>query len=319
MVRLSVLLFVLLSFSCKEEDTKDIPDLDFRSEMRQFVQELSIYAKERKSDFLIIPQNGQEILTLNSEANGPLATQYIKAIDAVGREDLFYGYTADDVSTPPVDRDFLIDFCNIAKANNKVVLVTDYCFTQSKMDDSFNQNKGKGFVSFAANQRELDNIPSYPSTIRDLNANDIISIDQAKNFLYLINSSAYTGKKEFLDAIRATNYDLVLIDLFFNEEQLTVADITSLKLKATGGKRLVVCYMSIGEAEDYRYYWKDLDKGLTGSVNPDWPGNYVVNYWEPAWKQIIFGNDQSYTKRIIEAGFDGVYLDIIEAYESFEK
>ena len=319
MVRSLILLFVLLITSCKDDENQDIPDLDFREQMRQFVQGISAYSKAKRNNFFIIPQNGQEILTSNSELNGPLATNYISAIDAVGREDLFYGYLADDVSTPAVDRDFLIGFCNIAKANNKAVLVTDYCFTQSKMDDSFSQNTAKGFVSMAADKRELTNIPAYPALIRNLNTNNITTINQARNFLYLINSSAYTSKQKFIDAIKATNYDVVLIDLFFNEEQLTTADVTSLKSKANGASRLVICYMSIGEAENYRYYWKSLDKGLTLEVNPNWPGNYVIKYWEPVWQQIIFGNDQSYTKRIIDAGFDGAYLDIIEAYESFEK
>ena len=319
MVRSLILLFIIAITSCKDDETQDIPNLDFREQMRQFVQGISAYSKTKKTNFLIIPQNGQEILTSNSEVNGPLATNYISAIDAVGREDLFYGYTADDVSTPAADRDYLIGFCNIAKANNKTVLVTDYCFTQSKMDDSFSQNTIKGFVSMAADKRELTNIPAYPAPIRNLNTNNITTINQAKNFLYLINSSAYTSKQKFIDAIKATNYDIVLIDLFFNEEQLTIADVTSLKSKANGATRLVISYMSIGEAEDYRYYWKSLDKELTLNVNPNWPGNYVVKYWEPAWQQVIFGNDQSYTKRIIDAGFDGAYLDIIEAYESFEK
>ena len=319
MVRSLILLFVLLITSCKDDENQDIPDLDFREQMRQFVQGISAYSKAKRNNFLIIPQNGQEILTSNSELNGPLATNYISAIDAVGREDLFYGYLADDVSTPASDRDLLIGFCNIAKANNKAVLVTDYCFTQTKMDDSFSQNTTKGFVSMAADKRELNNIPAYPAPIRNLNTNNITTINQAKNFLYLINSSAYTSKQKFIDAVKSTSYDVVLIDLFFNEEQLTTADITSLKFKANGAARLVICYMSIGEAEDYRYYWKGLDKKLTLNVNPNWPGNYVVKYWEPAWQQVIFGNDQSYTKRIVDAGFDGAYLDIIEAYESFEK
>ena len=32
------------------------------------------------------------------------------------------------------------------------------------------------------------------------------------------------------------------------------------------------------------------------------------------WQEIIYGNDDSYAKKIIDAGFNGVYLDNIEAY-----
>lgn len=276
-----------------------------------------MYAKNIDPDFLIVPQNGQEILTTNSDPDGPLATDYIDAIDAVGREDLFYGYTGDDKPTPAGDRDFLISICDVAKENGKLVMVTDYCSTNSKMDDSYAQNEAKGYVSFAADHRELNNIPAYPAAIYNVNDNDITSAGEVKNFLYLINPS-FSTKQEFIEAVQATNYDLVLMDLYFNETELTAADVEALKTKANGGSRLVICYMSIGEAEDYRYYWSDLDKNLVCRENPDWKGNFAVKYWEADWKSVIYGNEQSYLKKILDAGFNGVYLDIIEAYETFE-
>ena len=32
----------------------------------------------------------------------------------------------------------------------------------------------------------------------------------------------------------------------------------------------------------------------------------------------MYGNNSSYTKMILDAGFDGAYLDIIDGYEYFE-
>lgn len=312
-----VLFLFLIACSDKETKKCDVPDLDFRQEMREFVQEISVYAKNIDPDFLIVPQNGQEILTTNSDPDGPLATDYIDAIDAVGREDLFYGYTGDDKATPAADRDFLISLCDVAKDNGKLVMVTDYCSTHSKMDDSYDQNDAKGYVSFAADHRELNNIPAYPAAIHNVNENDITSASDVNNFLYLINPE-FSTKQQFIEAVQATNYDLVLVDLYFNEEELTAADIESLKTKANGGSRLVICYMSVGEAEDYRYYWNGLDKNLICRENPNWKGNFAVKYWEADWKSVIYGNEQSYLKKILDAGFNGVYLDIIEAYETFE-
>lgn len=312
-----VLFLFLIACSDKETKKCDVPDLDFRQEMREFVQEISVYAKNIDPDFLIVPQNGQEILTTNSDPDGPLATDYIDAIDAVGREDLFYGYTGHDKATPAADRDFLISLCDVAKDNGKLVMVTDYCSTHSKMDDSYDQNDAKGYVSFAADHRELNSIPAYPAAIHNVNDNDITSASDVKNFLYLINPE-FSTKQQFIEAVQETNYDLVLVDLYFNEEELTAADIESLKTKANGGSRLVICYMSVGEAEDYRYYWNGLDKNLICRENPDWKGNFAVKYWEADWKSVIYGNEQSYLKKILDAGFNGVYLDIIEAYETFE-
>ena len=98
--------------------------------------------------------------------------------------------------------------------------------------------------------------------------------------------------------------------------------INTLKTKNNGGKRLVISYMSIGEAEDYRYYWKsgwDINPPVwLADENPYWLGNYKVRYWIKEWQDIIFGSESSYLKKIIDAGFDGVYLDIIDAFEYFE-
>ena len=86
---------------------------------------------------------------------------------------------------------------------------------------------------------------------------------------------------------------------------------------------MLIAYMSIGEAEDYRYYWNEewgnVKPSWFASENPEWEGNYVVYYWDSNWQSIIYGNDNSYLKKIIDAGFDGVYLDIIDAFTYFEN
>lgn len=91
------------------------------------------------------------------------------------------------------------------------------------------------------------------------------------------------------------------------------------------GERSVLAYLSIGEAEDYRYYWDpawdddgdgEPDPGAPtwlGPSNPEWEGNYKVRYWDPEWQEVLLG-DGGYLERIEGAGFDGVYLDIIDAY-----
>ncbi len=121
-----------------------------------------------------------------------------------------------------------------------------------------------------------------------------------------------------INAIAATNYDIVLIDLFFNEEEWTSSEIGQLKNKANGGQRKVISYISIGSAEKFRYYWK---KGW-GLHHPLWlkrkyegyDDEFWVKFWKKDWQDIIYGNDDSYMKKILNAGFDGAYLDNVEAY-----
>jgi cysteinyl-tRNA synthetase len=298
--------------------------VDYKQNMRDFVQSLSAYAKTRHPGFLIIPQNGPEIMTNDGTETGVPDSAYLAAIDGAGREDLLYGYDEDNVATPSEERDLMLSFATLAEQHGVQVLVTDYCSTPSNVDDSYSRNAARGFTSFAADSRELDRIPSYPSEPYGVNNLDIVTLADAKNFLYLIApDNIYGSKAEFISALAATQYDCFIIDAFFGAEILTSGDIAALKIKPAGGNRLVIAYLSIGEAEDYRFYWQqswDSDPpSWLSSENPAWPGNYKVRYWDPGWQAIIYGGQDSYLDKILDAGFDGAYLDIIEAFEYFEN
>ena len=136
----------------------------------------------------------------------------------------------------------------------------------------------------------------------------------------LVHNWLYQLQGYDLDQIRASAFHLVVMDYSSDGSEAgewPPAIISSLKA-SPGGEKKVVAYMSIGEAEDYRFYWQD-GWGVGNPYwiveeNPDWPGNYRVMYWESGWQDIIFGWPESYLDRIIAQGFDGVYLDIVDAY-----
>jgi cysteinyl-tRNA synthetase, unknown class len=296
--------------------------INYRQQMRSLIQDISTQARSVNPDFLIIPQNGLELLTVDGVSDGEPVDDYIDAIDGVGQEDLFYGYENPDQATSSEQSQYLISFLNLANNLDLKTLVIDYCSSLSHVDDSYRVNSERRYVSFAADHINLDNIPNYPETpFNESNAN-IENINDVQNFLYLINPENFPSKDEFLQSIRMTNYDLVIIDLFF-EEALSRADVESLKQKANGSRRLVVAYISIGEAEDYRYYWQDAwEKNRPSWLldeNPDWEGNFLVKFWDTEWQDIIFRDENSYLDRILDAGFDGAYLDLVDAFENFEN
>lgn len=317
---IGIILISVLLISCPA--SPGLPDRDFRQDMRDFVIRISDKARITDSSFIIIPQNGQELISLTDEPDGLLATEYIAAINGTGREDLFYGYDNDDESTPPIENEYMISYLDVFETEGIEVLTTDYCNTTSYINDSYSQNELKNYISFAATVRDLNVIPGNPAPYNE-NSADILNLSLAKNFLYLINSENYLTKQDIIDDVSTTNFDVIIMDLFHNEEVYTNAEVTSLKTKNSGGSRLVICYMSIGEAEDYRFYWDNtwtagnpiwLDR-----ENPDWAGNYKVRYWEEDWQDIILTGDNSYLGKILAAGFDGVYLDIIDGFEYFEE
>ena len=128
-----------------------------------------------------------------------------------------------------------------------------------------------------------------------------------------------------LNAIGSASPEAAVIDYSQDGDASTEfsrSDIDALRSRMSG-PALVISYMSIGEAEDYRYYWRQewssSKPGWIENENPNWPGNYKVRYWDPDWQALIFGSPDSYLDKILAASFDGVYLDIIDAYEYFAE
>ncbi len=155
------------------------------------------------------------------------------------------------------------------------------------------------------------------------------------------------GEAGAVDVLVDSHYDMLVLeptrtdwssdDKYFDTESMVE------RLKATVGhdgsrRKLVIAYIDIGEAEDWRWYWtwSQVD-WLPGEERPaDWPefivtqdpdgwgGNYPVAYWDEEWKDIvIYGEntgedpDRDYSSILDEVlldGFDGIYLDWVEAF-----
>ena len=140
--------------------------------------------------------------------------------------------------------------------------------------------------------------------------------------LGLVRSWGYQLQQIEPAAIAATQFDLVAIDYSRDGTADFVfgrADVAAMQITPSGGRRLVLAYLSIGEAEDYRYYWQKgwnvAPPSWLGEENPDWPGNYAVRFWDEDWQSLIFGSPGAYLDQILAAGFDGIYLDRIDAFD----
>jgi len=129
--------------------------------------------------------------------------------------------------------------------------------------------------------------------------------------------------------IRNSKYDLIIMDYSsdgYETGEYSSVDVSYMK---SGGdrKKLLISYVSIGEAEDYRFYWEeswdtdhdgipDLGAPIWLDIeNPEWEGNYKVKFWMNEWQQIVF----NYLDKILAEEFDGIYMDIVDAYEYYQS
>jgi cysteinyl-tRNA synthetase, unknown class len=125
--------------------------------------------------------------------------------------------------------------------------------------------------------------------------------------------------------IKISPYDLVVIDYDIDQRGTGFSRevVEHMRVRPDGRKRLILAYLSIGEAESYRYYWQEVwsrnRPEWMEPENPDWPGNYRVQYWHPEWQRILFGGPNAYLDRVLDAGFDGVYLDGVDKFEQWKR
>ena len=169
-----------------------------------------------------------------------------------------------------------------------------------------------------------------------------LPLKQASTWAYQIQGLERSGA---IAALAASRYDLLVLEPTRTQKGDgsfgTRAMVARLKASTAGDgahRKLVLAYLSVGEAESWRWYWTWSTRWRSGHPRPkDWPsfivahdpdgwgGCYPVAYWSSRWKDIaIYGAHtgahpgRDYTSIVDEAirdGFDGVYLDWVEAYE----
>ena len=141
-----------------------------------------------------------------------------------------------------------------------------------------------------------------------------------------------------IDQAARSPYDLLVVDAttgLASGRRFQHEEVERLKQKPGGGRRILLSYLSVGEAEDYRpdyftaeYLTEDAPDWLMHE-NPDWKGNRLIKYCSEGWQQTMLGDEHgrsvynsiepSPLYRMIELGFDGVYLDRVDVYAEIRK
>lgn len=178
----------------------------------------------------------------------------------------------------------------------------------------------------------LKNPPNVQSSESDIpynetdnNKNTMAQTDNAKKAVreqneLLISKPVFKSDSKIVCVLQNINYkmlsstdfDIAIVDP--DDSKLTKENIFGLHSQ----NKALIAYLSIGEAENYRNYWqKDWKPGnpvFLDKENPNWKGNFKVKYWHSDWQKIVFDS----LLKIIDKGYDGIYLDIVDAYDYFD-
>ncbi|WP_236630084.1 endo alpha-1,4 polygalactosaminidase [Thermus thermamylovorans] len=113
-----------------------------------------------------------------------------------------------------------------------------------------------------------------------------------------------------LAQLGSTAADLVVIDLTKDGR----VPWSPQDLQALRGKR-ALAYLEVGGMENYRAEYllvQQQASDLLLNTVPGWPGEWYVKYWDERWWDLVVAPRLD---KALAAGFQGVYLDLVDAYE----
>lgn len=132
------------------------------------------------------------------------------------------------------------------------------------------------------------------------------------------------------DLEKLKRFDIVAIEPYF------VPDREFLKeLKAAGTR--VIAYVSVGEADEERRYWKGWEPGERTPDNheiprtevtkhdpmfigedPGWLGSYYVDASNPGWRNVMLNEEIPYILWLAGGQYDGLVMDLVDVVDKYE-
>jgi endo-alpha-1,4-polygalactosaminidase (GH114 family) len=301
---------------------------DPRQRMRNLVSDISAYARAANPDFVVVTYDGLDLLEKVDPvdpAKRAAAATYLKSIDAVIAPELSFHPPNErgDIKTEDKMRDEMLRLLGIGQKGGLRVWTVDYAKDAAMASEAIKFSLSKSFIPVVSMNTDyrFNRIP--PGRPLNENPNAVTGINHVKNVLMLTDTSAWDTQEEFALGSSATNYDAIVVDVFHRgRTALNARTISGLKYKKLGSRRMVFAYVDIGHADSARYYWKagwqEGSPSFIAAPTNSNPDKYTVQYWDPMWRDIIFGNPNSYLYGILQQGFDGIVLDGVESFRFFE-
>lgn len=314
--------------------------VNYRKAMRKNIISLANFANAENKSFQIIVHDGEELMHKSlweyhldgyneARKNGIDASDpsFLAKLKSHAPEREPIAGTQSSVYTKKLSGIVVNNrFCGNRKISRHItdaklkVISIDNCKTENAYDEALMNAVGLDnlLYAFIKPENAFKKIKKQP--IINENARNIFDIQEAANITFLIDDSLYDDRETFLEDIRNSNYDVVIINPFFQHKKaFSKEDIESLKFKKNGAKRLIFAKMNISEASSNDYYWqKSWQIG-----KPNWLSRasfvdqnaIITQYWEDDWKKVM----GHYFKGIVDSGFDGAFLTGLENHDYFEK
>ena len=199
-------------------------------------------------------------------------------------------------------KDTLEQIKNI-KTNENILLVN--ALVSGSFDIiSFNQQSYKyDIVSNCITNEDYNVLPS--ELPYRLNTSLIDSLKKVNNFMIIKNCSNFNTKARFLLTAKNLQYDLLIIEPYYNKgHYFTSSDIEFMKYKKGNklNRRLVYAYLDMKHIHEQSKFYNEafMEHG-------------TVKYWCDEWKSTLFERDEgSIADYFIKSGYDGVFIDSIK-------
>lgn len=126
---------------------------------------------------------------------------------------------------------------------------------------------------------------------------------------WAINNAAFSDNG--IAQVRGSTRDMVVIGRHnsYNGREWTRDEIEAGKLS-----KWVLAYMAVGEAQRSEWYWQPQwnsnPPAWVIGQNPYWSNNVYAELWNGDWQLLLHQT----LDRIIDQGFDGAFLDVVDAY-----
>ncbi|MBK1666134.1 alpha-1,4-polygalactosaminidase [Rhodospirillum rubrum] len=302
---------------------EDIPN--YREMMREIISKLAEYGKARDPAFRVLVRGGTMLATQSKRERDlsilkippgvPLSQEALLPIGALHRRfaRAIDGFVLDRRYCDP-NALVTTDEIALLKREGFFFISLEPCADEAQARAAVGAGQKDGVM--VATTTEPDGVfaPTAKVPPSRESSGPITSLGQARNLLVGLSTRRFETKDAWVAALDRTNYDLLLIDPFFrNIDPLTAPQVKALKTKAVGARRLVLARLTIGLADDTRYYWKP--EWTVG--NPPWivgfvPGEdgvYWINYTHPDWLALVGAAFAG----LMDLGYDGIVLDGVTA------